>query len=446
MAAKKTKQSEDNTSKPVKKAKKKEAPEVAVPGQVFNILDAPVDMASAVGKSMKTILERRKGREVSFTTQSELMLDRLPLRSIYFQWMINQRGLVKGVTNLVAKDKLGKTSMVYNLFGGFMQGGHPCGMMYCEGKPLEGPWALRCLSTNKPMAKKMADRLQLFESSLLDEMSETLECWCKILRDPKEATYVPMSVAIVLAIDPLGRLATNAQAAGLSEYKGLSKQTAIEIGDKGHHWDRPKWLHDWIDRLLLLQKMYNLHLIAVEHQNEAGVAGGGAPVQSFIPQHTRELGHRTKRGGQALNQVTNLQLTFADRGFVYSAGEKVARRITVRPYKNSYGPENRLCNYALSLEPGISDTDSFLEPALRWDYTEVEWLAEQGLLGFRKTGSSLAQERFSSDELKFTQLSLVEAAQVWREASPDLIEELGKSLEIPGYINVYDDIMNELKE
>lgn len=447
MAAKKTKQSETSKSKTVKgKTKKKDESSSASPGQVFNILDAPIDMANAVGKSMKTVLERRKGREVSFTTQSELMLDRLPLRSIYFQWAINQRGLIKGITNVVARDKLGKTSLVYHLFGGFMQGGHPCAVMYCEGKPLEGPWALRCLSTSKPMAKRMSDRLQLIKSGLLDEMAENLECWCKILRDPKEATYVPMSVALALSIDPLGRLATNAQASGLSEYKGLSRQSAIDIGDRGHHWDRPKWLHDWIDRLLLLQQQYNLHLIAVEHQNEPGVAGGGGPVQSFIPQHTRDLGHRTKRGGQGVNQVANLQLTCADRGFVYSAGEKVARRVTVKPYKNSYGPENRLCNYALSLEPGANDTDTFLEPALRWDYTEVEWLAEQGLLGFRKTGSTLAQERFSSDELKFTQLSLTEAAQVWREASPDLIEELGKSLGIPGYVNVYEDIMDELKE
>jgi hypothetical protein len=224
----------------------------------------------------------------------------------------------------------------------------------------------------------------------------------------------------------------------------MEKQKQIDIGDKGHSWDRARWMHEWMDVFLLLQHKYNIHLVAVEHQNEPNVAGGGTAAPSFIPQYTKDLGHRTKRGGQGLNQVTNLQLTLSEKGSVYSAGEKIARRIIVRPYKNSYGTENRTCCYSLKLEP-TADTEDFLDMGLRWDYTEVEWLAENGYLGFRQTGSSLPQFRFSSDVLGFTQLSLEEAAQAWREADPSHIEQLGRQLKIPGYLDTRERVMQELE-
>lgn len=439
MAAKKT------AKKTSKKVAKKSTASVKSPTGCFNILDADEDLADAVGRTMKATLERRKGREVNFSTQQDLMVDKLPLRPISFQWMINNRGIPKGVTNIIARDRFGKSSLVYNLFGGFMQGGHPCGILYCEGKPLEKEWAKRCLSSSQTLANKMARRLHVIQSSLLFEMAELVECWAKTLRDPTSETYVPLSVVVALAVDPIGRLATNSQAAGIAAFEGFDKQKQVDVGDKGHSWDRARWLHEWVDKLLLLQKQYNLHLIAVEHQNEANVAGGGAPTFAFLPQYSKDLGHRTKRGGQALNQVSNLQLTLAEKGYVYSAGEKIARRIIMSPYKNSYGTENRSCCFALKLEAG-DDTDEFLDPGLRWDYTEVEWLAEHGLLGFRKTGATLAQERFSSSELNFTQLSLTEAAQAWRESDPRLQEELGKHLKIPGYLQVYEETMRDLEE
>lgn len=438
-------------AKKVAKKKTEDAP--AQTSQVFSILDMPNTFASAAGDSMKAALERRKGREVSFSTQTDLRVETLPLRPLSFQWMINHRGLRKGITNILAKDMLGKSSLVYNLFGGFMLGGHPCAFIPCEGKPLDTDWAMRCMSTDRNLAQLMVDRVHVIESHLLMEMDENLEAWCKALRDPKGGSYVPMSVALVVAIDPLGRLATNAQAAGISTYDGKDKQKQIEIDDKGHSWDRAKWLHAWMDKLNLLRDTYNIHVIAVEHQNEKDVAGGGAggPMASFLPGWKKDLDNRTKRGGQGLNQVTNLQLTVAEKGSIYSAGTRIARRIIMMPYKNSYGPQSRTCCYALKLEPGAEGEDShndgsFLDAGLRWDYPEVEWLAENGFLGFRKTGDTLPKERFSSDALHFTQLSLLDAAQAWSEADPSFTEELGAKLKIPGYTNLRGRILEELGE
>lgn len=437
--------------KAAKKAVAKTERETTVQAsRVFNILDTEDSFSEAAGAAMRTALERRKGREVGFTTQAEMRVDSLPIRPISFQWMINNRGLPKGITNILGKDGLGKSTLVYSLFGGFMLGGHPCAFIPCDRKPLETGWAMRCLSPDRRMADRMVSRIHVFESHLLMEMAEKLEAWIRALRDPKSDSFVPLNVAVVIAADPLNRLATDAQAAGVSTFDGKDKQKQVDIGDKGHSWDRAKWLHDWLDRLSLLRAEFNLHTIFVEHLNEKDVAGGGSQMASFLPQWKKELDNRTKRGGQGINQMTNLQLTMGEKGSFYSAGERVARRVIMTPYKNSYGPQVRTCCYALKLEPGANGEDAgndgnFLDPGLRWDYPEVEWLAEQNLLGVRKTGDSLPKERFSSDVLKFTQLSLVDAAQAWRESDPSWIEELGKKLMIPGYVDIRGRVMNELE-
>lgn len=441
MAAKKKAKTETATT--TKKSKEK-VTTTAKPAGAFNILKS-TNFAESLGQSLKTTLEKRKGREVSFCKQSELIMERLPVRSIYLQWAMNSRGLAKGLTDIVAKDRCGKTSLVYYLFGGFMQAGYPCGFISCENKPLEDAWARRCLSSDPGMAEAMASNLLVLSNDVLDQMAESIEAWCKLTRDPASKSFVPPSIPMTLAVDPIGRLATRSQAAGLTEFDGLDKEKQIDIMDKGHSWDRAKWLHDWIDRLLLLQKRFNVHLIAVEHQNEQNPAGGGAMMPAYIPAHVREASHRTKRGGQSINQIANLQWILVDAGFIYSAGEKIARKIKLSTYKNSYGPENRDCYFALKLDSADESSDSYLDPGLRFDYTEVDWMAENGYLGFRRSGTSAVSYRYSSDELQFNQVSLAEAAQAWREADPRLIEALGAQLKIPGYLKTYESVMEEIK-
>lgn len=441
MAAKKTKEQEPIKEK---KTKTKKAAEAAKPAGSFHIMSNPEAFIAAVGASLKTVMERRKGREVNIRPQSEMLVETLPLRSLYFQWMINNRGLPKGVTNFVGKDRLGKTSLIWNLLGGFVLGGIPCVLLVCEKKGANPLWSARCMTNDRERAHAMVGSVMVDEIQLLAQMSEfVLEC-CKLLRDPTSEVYVPMHLPIAVVADPINKLATNAQAAGIVAYDGKDKEKRTELADHGHMWDRAKWLHAWVVEFLLEFSRYNIHLILSEHQNEDGPGGTGARAPSFLPQYTKELNHRTKNGGQAINQVTNLQLTFAEKGFIYSAGEKVARRIIISPYKNSYGPEGRSCCFALKGDD-FHDTDNYLDSGLRWDYTEVEWLAENGYLGFRKTGATLAAERFSCAALGITQASLCEAAQAWREAPQEMRDALGAQLEIPGYVDMYSRVVKGLK-
>jgi hypothetical protein len=408
------------------------------------------DLLGAAGKqfaadavaSLQTALGNKKGRLVDCTPQSELIIETLPVRSLQLQWGIDNWGIPKGSTEIVGKDRTGKSTLLYYLFGGFMLANSPCCVMVGENKPIETKWAVRVLSNDARIASAMVDVLLVIKTSNLDEMAEQLRTWASARRDPKDPAYVPMSVPIVVAVDPVGKFTTRSQSAGIAVYDGRDKEKISEIGGQGKNWERAKWLHAWMPIMSEMQRLFNLHTIYVSHQNDANVAGGMAPP-SFIPQYSVDLNNRTKPGGNAINQNIGLQLVCAERGFYYSAGVPVGRRIAVRPYKNSYGVEGRIVHYALKGD-NFNDREGYIDSGLRWDWSDLEWMAEHGYLGVRKTGATRAQERFSSAELGFTQLSLVDAAEELYRAPQEKFTELGCKLGLTGYVNVYERIMGEL--
>lgn len=436
MAAKKT------TKKAAKAVSKKASIPACVADAPYSVLDNPEQFAKDTQEALEAALGRRKGRVTDFSSQEDVRIEMLPVRSFLLQYAMHYYGIPKGMTEIIARDRTGKTSFIYNLFGGFLAAGSPCCILVCDGKKQDRAWAARCLSTDARLAQRMNQAIHVIVSSNLDEMFEETKAWIKILRDPKSSTYVPMSVPIILAVDPVGKLATKAQSAGDAIYDGREKEKETEVGAKGNNWDRAKWHHDWMPRMGLLQIQFNAHLIVASHQNDGNVAGG-TMLPSFIPQWSAESKNRTKNGGQALNQNVGLQLILVDRGLYYSAGEPVARKIMLRPYKNSYGPEGREIFFAIKSED-YDDREGYIDSGLRWDYAEVEWMAEHGHFGMRQTGASRPQIRFSSEELGFTQLTLVEAAKALANVPQEKYAQLGAKLGIPGYVDVYEKIMAHL--
>lgn len=407
--------------------------------------DGSKSFAAGAGAALAAAMSRKKNRVVNFTTQAELRIEFLTVRSIYLQWCLGNWGIPKGQTvEIIAKDKLGKTSLLYWLFGGFLMQGSPCLVVVGENKPMDRPWAVRCLSADPKMANRMLEEIGMLTSGQLDEMHEYLKRWILICRDPESAHYVPLHVPLVIAVDPVGKLATRQEAAGGGYvYDDLVKADEADLADKGHNWDRAKWMHDFMRRNDALQAQNNVNTFFVSHQNDE--AAGGKMRPSFIPQWSVDLSHRTKPGGQASNQSSCLQLVLADQGVIYSGGVKVARRIALKPYKNSYGTDERMCSFALK-QSDHEDRPGYIDPGIRWDYTTLEWMAEHGLLGVKKTGQNSKDLRYSSVELGFTQLTLMEAARVIDTLPQEKIDELGKRLLIPGYIDIYQHIMDQVAE
>ena len=411
--------------------------------QIFNVLEGGLERSHAIGDAMRSVLEKRKGRIVDCTPQSELVIETLPLRKdehIELQWAINNSGIPRGFISVFGQDGLGKSSLVQNWLSGFMEIANTvCCVLVCENKPISREWSVRCMSPNRAVAAKMAEALMIFKIGQLDEMYEQFEEWVDTLRDPKSACYVPMSVPIVVVIDPVGKLTTKSEASGSYAYDGMDTLDKVDIGDRGHNWDRAKWTQEFVRKVGAKGLRSNLTVIVVEHQNDQAV-GNGKKGPSFLPDWHEKLSHRTKSGGQGLNQVACLQIALADCGNVYSCGESVARRIIGRAYKNSYGTDTRKFCFALK-GSGFQDTETHLDRGLRWDYTRIEWLVTQGLLGMRKTGSSRAQERYSSADLGFTGLSLVDAALAVQSLPMAVFESLGAKLMIPGFVDMYKTII-----
>jgi hypothetical protein len=437
-----------------KQPTKKELAQLAIQKKdsvLFNVLEGGLERSRGVGEAMKKTLEARKGRIVDFTPQSELLIETLPLRKadhIELQWALNNSGIPRGFVSVFGQDQLGKSSLVQNWLSSFMEFANtPCCVLVCEGKPISREWAVRCMSPNRATAKAMAEAVLIFKVAQLDEMYEQFVDWVDKLRNRASEHYVPMTVPIVVVIDPVGKLATKAEASGIYAYAGMEQLDEVEMADRGHNWDRAKWTQEFVRKVGALGLRSNLTVIVVEHQNDQATGDGkkkGGP--SFLPDWANKLSHRTKSGGQGLNQVACLQIALAEVGNIYSCGESVGRKIIGRAYKNSYGGvETRKFCFSLKGAP-YKDTEDTLDLGLRWDYTRIEWLVQQGLLGVRQTGSSRPAYRYSSADLGFTGLSLVDAAAVVQSLPLSVFEALGAKLMIPGFVDLYAQIMGALEK
>jgi hypothetical protein len=262
----------------------------------------------------------------------------------------------------------------------------------------------------------------------------------KECRDPKSAAYASPDIPFAVFADPLNKLPTKAQVDGIIAYDGQDKEDMVDLAEKGHSWDRAKWYHDLTQRLTAIQPEFNVRFFIGEHQNQGNVAGGGATKKggSFVPEYMKEGANRTRPGGEAINQTAGIQFTLVERGFIYSEGEKIARRIQISALKSSHGPSKnvRVANFAIK-QDNFRDTPEFLDPCIRWDYTTLEWCVEHGYFGASVTGKTLAQYRYNIEELGVRGAPLEEAASIL--ALPDnqkLFERLGHELKIPGYFDI----------
>jgi hypothetical protein len=431
--------------KAAKKATKSTtAAEVEIHSSAFNLLDMPPTHESTRAALTKA-LGRRKGRVISLHSASEERTPALPSVGIYMDWALNNRGLPRGVTNLIGKDGVGKSSFLFYMLSRAMCAGSVPVLSAGERKYLPAEWKLRLAHWDKATSLKIVERMEMLNASVLDQMWEEFVAWVKIKRDSAVAGHIPPHVPLIGAFDSLNKFGTSAQGAGLAQFGGMDKEEDVDLADRGHSLDRARWYHDMAVRTETLRTVYNTSLLISEHTNQDKPMGGGAKTQSFLPEHFKEAKNRTKPGGEAINQTAHIQLTLVDCGQIYSAGEAIARRIMVSVWKSSYGPSRnkRTCHFALK-EGDYRDTETTWDQGLRWDYTTVEWLAAHGHLGMTRSGSSMPLHRYNCPRLGISQASLEDAAQAYSEAPETLWQELGEQLKIPGYYDPFKEIQSSI--
>jgi len=389
-------------------------------------------MQNIIGKK----LERRKGREVRMLSFSDSRVETYPSLSFFMDWLLNSRGLPQSIYNVIGRDGSGKSSFFFNLMGHLAVAGFKPFYYACEKKDIDEQWAMRCFHTDPALAATIS-RIASITPDLrsLDDLFENMVMTLKECRDAKSPLYASPDIPFAVFLDPLNKLPTAAQVAGIVAYDGQDKEDMVDLAEKGHSWDRAKWYHDMTQRLTAIQPEFNARFFIGEHQNQGNVAGGGPRGNAFTPEHTKEGANRTRPGGEAINQTAGIQFTLVERGFVYSAGEKIARRIQISALKSSHGPSKnvRVANFAIKQE-NFKDRPDFLDPCIRWDYTTLEWCVEHGYFGAAVTGKTIAQFRYNVEELGLRGLSLEEAAEALMapEHRP-MFERLGHDLKIPGY-------------
>lgn len=430
--------------KTTKKAAKKAAkvtPSEARPVSEFNLLDR-----EDFGSDMREVLDKkysRSKRSALVFDQSKINRDYLPLDSLYLQWAIDSRGIEKKtIVEIIGPDSTGKSSLMYWLMGGWMAANNPCYLFAGEDKLIKNEWAKVCMHPDPVIADKISRILNVQRATVLDELPFAIAELLKNIRDSSSKVHVPPHIPVVFGIDLINKIATKFQASGMeTNFGDFSKETAGELGDRGHNWDRAKAYHDLITRLNLTVASYNAMYLVSTHQNDQAVGG---PMGGFMPEWRKSLNHRTKPGGQSINQSAALQLVLAPRGKIYCDGNAIAKRIAISPYKNSYGGDLRVCNMAIVSNTGSVPGD--LDPGIRWDIAMAEWFADESLFGMKRLAGPATAPKYSCGDLGLQSDNIVDAARAIRALPQTDIEELGRRLKIPGYITPIEDAVAEVKK
>lgn len=404
-----------------------------------SLLDSEISFGDTIINSMRKAA-RKAQRSLIAHNLRDLDGDYLPLPSFYWQWCIDNRGIQKRtLTELIGKDGSGKTTLLLWLAGAWMIHGVRPAFMCGEDKIPRNSWSSRCFSESPSIGDKLVPHISFFRARTLDELLYLVKSFIERVRDPEDPSHVPIEIPLAIIVDLLNKPATSSEAGSMNSdlnYGGKKKKSdktdESDLAEKGHTWDRAKAFHDLIRRVNMTIGNQNITYLMSEHQNED--AAGKVKTNPFASEATNALKHRTKPGGQATNQTAALQMVMHDDGWVYCEGSAIARRIVMKPFKNSYGTTRRICKFAIVEKEFFRDREGFQTCPIDWFLTTVEWFASEGIMGARRMSTSTATAPvYTIEELGLKSVNIVEAADALRALPDSYWEELGVKLKISGY-------------
>jgi hypothetical protein len=180
----------------------------------------------------------------------------------------------------------------------------------------------------------------------------------------------------------------------------------------------------------------NVILVIVSHQTErVDMSRGGG--MSMMTQTTKELYNNNKIGGKALNQNGAMQVIVTRKAMYKEGTEKVGHIIAARCSKNSYGPDNRMIEWALKTE-NFHDTEDHIEQCLLFDEFFANFMASHSYFG-----TTVLRKRFTCDRLGVKNATAAEFKAAF-DADESAKQELGKMLNLNGYSDVVDQILKNV--
>lgn len=375
----------------------------------------------------------------------------IPIEDFVFQYAFGLRGFLSGtLLDVLAPENVGKTTLTHTLFGWGMN--HTCFPKYIdsENKPLMRDRIERCLHRNPEWAARYYDAVSWDSAFEIREAVRKMLDWFRLVRDPSQpATFIDWRHPLICAWDTFSKLMAPSEALGMAGYaqtdqqkaeekkeaakkKGVSKkkkEEAKEIGT-GSNFEHSKLAQGFTRQLAAILSYYNAFLIMDRHQNEKvdmNAMGGG----SFGGADSGALHNKTSIGGRAFSQSASYQLIMAHKGYdtaaAFGVQTKVRRFVRCNVLKNTFAPNCREFEYALSLVPR-GDREGYREPALTSNHALPDLLMRHKAL----TIQSKNKNSYSCKELKLVDATTDEFAAAFY-ANKELVCEAGRSMGIYGY-------------
>lgn len=376
-----------------------------------------------------------RSKSVNKISQAFMTLDDIPqdtdLPLIHFplQYVFGRKCFKPGILiEIIGPEHVGKTTMLFNLFGIFMLACPNIPVLYVntEGrnKLFNMDRLKRCLSSDKNIAEKFSKQMLMFEGHAQKETLEAIDSWCKIQRDIMTKNGIPETTPILVGVDTLSKLMPKSEALNLG-YGTTSGETGKGKGlGESSNLEFSKLLQEWCRSRVDFLEKYNVFMIVVSHQNTK------INMNSFMARPVSDANNKTKIGGNSINQSAAVQFTLTRTETKLDANTKdaISHIIKLNVVKNSIGPDKRSIQYALRVS-GMQDTDDYQEPSIDFNYGLGEIFVAKGLLGV----SFPTLTKVTSTELGLTKVSREEFAKAFNE-DKSLVDKMGMELGIYGYV------------
>ena len=289
----------------------------------------------------------------------------LPLTPFTLQYAFGRTSFMPGtMVELIGPEHVGKTTFVFTLFGMFMTACPNIMALYVNTEGRNKLFDIQriksCLAADKQVADKYMRQICMLEGHAQKETLESIDLYCKTMRESMTAKGIPTTTPILVAIDTLSKLMPQSEARSLgygesTKAKGLGESSNLEFS---------KLLQEWCRARVEFLEKYNVFMILVSHQNtkiNMTMMPGARPVS--------DANNKTKIGGNAINQsaVAQFTLTRIESDVNVTTKELISHIIKLNVVKNSRGPDKRFINYELRVG-NLKDTDTHYEPAINFNY------------------------------------------------------------------------------
>lgn len=372
------------------------------------------DAAASIRKDLLSKLGIGSG----LTAASKVDRECIPYPWMALQYLTGNIGLpVHTITEVIGSDRLGKSSLLMAMLASFTKSGCYCLYVSTEAKTLKKKWIReRLCGHDVETAIDIARAIDVEEGiCTFGDMDKYIRNWVNIRRNVEGR---PMSEPIVIVIDSISALLTGEGDKALIDDKAKEAGVQKGIDDvKEKMCAAASWLHNWVRFLKPWLEDNNVTIMCVSSQN-----------QDTSIYKVADKNNRIKRGGEALNQKSALQLTLSKPPSKQTSITEGAKNILLKCLKNSYGAEAREIVYTLKQQAyKYADTDTYTEQAIDMSTTLCNILLDNNLFGL-----TCNRKKYSSEELGLYQVTAEEMEE--KINSDEALQcKIGIALGIDGY-------------